>query len=409
MKKIILGAVIILTGISLFAFIQVTRADTVWDLTGDYTIDFVCTSGCSGTWTHYMSVDTMNLTTGNFSGTGNYHPGTPTWTHTGNVSGSNVGFTVDYDGSIYFVDVVGTIASDGSMSGTANNASQNFTWSTTTGTATTFQRYAEITAPEENEIVYGEVEFAAYLVDNDEDPVQWAVRRGTCAMGTNTVLGNVDGHNDPYNWEYDAENYTHTFSATADTSGWVPGHYCFILNPREDSEETDIRETRNFYIADGYVKGGGQIKEEIGPKPKDDYKISFGGQVWDLGSGNYSGEWQINFHNTGDEDYDKSNFHATEITVINFYNGNSNTCDEAMNMTLLGTLDGEEGYKVIFRAGDYGMGNVNNDEIYDTVRVQLFNGNTEIYDTHDGDFTDESNCVGTARTGLDAGNITIEF
>ena len=41
-----------------------------------------------------------------------------------------------------------------------------------------------------------------------------------------------------------------------------------------------------------------------------------------------------------------------EEKAINFYTGTSASCDEAMNMTLIGTLNGESGYKVIFRAGD---------------------------------------------------------
>jgi len=214
---------------------------------------------------------------------------------------------------------------------------------------------------------------------------------------------------------YNPAEYKYSYSVTTDVSSWVPGMYCFIFNPREDSGEEGIRLTREFYIADvnGYVSGGGQIREDIDgdgvDKNKDDYKISFGGQVWDLGSEGYAGDWQINFHNVGDDKFDKARFHATEITAINFFTGNSNTCDEAMNMTLLGTLNGEEEYKVIFRAGDFGTGR--DHDTSDTVRVELFNTiGTKIYDTHWGtEFTDESSCVGTARTGLDAGNITIEF
>jgi len=61
---------------------------------------------------------------------------------------------------------------------------------------------------------------------------------------------------------------------------------------------------------------------------------------------------------------------------------------------------------MIFRAGDSC-----NPEIDDTARVELFDPSRKrIYDTHwTSEFTDESNCVGTARTGLDNGNIKIEF
>lgn len=92
----------------------------------------------------------------------------------------------------------------------------------------------------------------------------------------------------------------------------------------------------------------------------------------------------------------------TNITDLNFFTGT--TCS-AMNFTAMGELNHEPGYKMIFRAGDSGE-----PRIYDTARVQIFNPQGgAIYDTHDGDFTDESDCVGTARTGLDNGNIKIEF
>jgi len=397
MKKI-LG---ILSGLVLtLAFASTVSAVENWDLTGTYTIDFVCTSGCSGTYTHQMNVTSMNLVTGDFSGTGNYY-GPPTWTHIGNVDGSSVDFVVDYDSSSYYVNVDGTIASDGSMSGTASNASQAFTWSTTAGYAT-FNRYAEITAPDEDEIVYGDVSFEAYLMDNDYDYVDWAVREGTCAAGTNTVFGNVDGHSNTYSWTL-ADTYKYEFTAVTDTSGWDGGMYCFIFNPREDSGETGIRLTREFYIAEGRVSGGGQIIEAVGPKSKDDHKVSFGGAVYNVGSAGYMGEWEVNFHNVEGDTFDKSKFHGTNIADINFFDGNNTSCYDAVNFTVYGEWNGNPGYKIIFRAGDFGSPGK-----ADTVRVTLYEGNNLVYDTHAiNEFEDESDCVGSARTGLDHGNITI--
>jgi len=63
------------------------------------------------------------------------------------------------------------------------------------------------------------------------------------------------------------------------------------------------------------------------------------------------------------------------------------------------------GYYIWFRAGD-----ADSPKGLDTVRVELYNpSNAKVYDTHGGDFTYESTCVGTARTGLDNGNIKIDF
>lgn len=102
---------------------------------------------------------------------------------------------------------------------------------------------------------------------------------------------------------------------------------------------------------------------------------------------------------------DKSKFHTTDISIINFSPPDSGTCVAAMNFTAYGKWNGMPGYKIIFRAGD-----ADGPKGLDTVRVQLYNpSNVEIYDTHDGDFTNESTCVGTARTGLDNGNIKIDF
>ncbi|MFC1727156.1 hypothetical protein ACFL0Y_01410 [Patescibacteria group bacterium] len=159
------------------------------------------------------------------------------------------------------------------------------------------------------------------------------------------------------------------------------------------------------------VSGGGQIIEEKGSKPKDNHKISFGGNVWDVGSAGYMGNWEINFHNVGVDEFDKSKFHSTDIRVINLYEGNTETCNEAMNMTMYGEWNGQPGYKVILRAGDFGPPGHFNEVSFDTVRIELYEpGVGKVYDTHSGgEFSDESSCVGTARTGLDHGNLTIEF
>lgn len=106
-----------------------------------------------------------------------------------------------------------------------------------------FSRTAEITSPSENEVVSGTVSFDAILNDKDkDDSVSWAVRKGTCAANTNTVFGNVDGFHDTYDW-----NYTN-FHASADTTLWKDGEYCFVFNPSESKGDTAIRETKEFTV-----------------------------------------------------------------------------------------------------------------------------------------------------------------
>jgi hypothetical protein len=263
-----------------------------------------------------------------------------------------------------------------------------------------FERSAEITSPDEDSIHVGNVELTAILIDDDtDDNVQWAVREGTCAAGTNTVFGNVDGHNDLYTWD------GVSFSSTWDASGATPGMYCFIFNPTESFADAPIRETREFWVADAYIHGGGHILATTSPdqKRKDWLDVSFGGWLADFGE--LIGDWTIQFHNVETDEFDKTTFHATEFTQLNMFNGNSGTCDDAFNFTAFGTLNGDDGWKVVVRGGDLDTPASQNP---DTLRVTLSKSGNPTYDTFGGAFPSESSCVGTARTRIDTGNLVIE-
>lgn len=111
-------------------------ASSSWDLTGSYTIVF--TTGATA-YTHSMTVSTMDVATGAFSGTGFYVADpTFTWNITGTVTGSTLSFTLVYTGNSpgYTVTGTGTIASDGTLAGAASDGTSNFTWATTSGAAT---------------------------------------------------------------------------------------------------------------------------------------------------------------------------------------------------------------------------------------------------------------------------------
>lgn len=107
----------------------------------------------------------------------------------------------------------------------------------------------EITRPEtEDQVLSGEYTFEAEYVDadSDADPVQWAIRAGTCNSGSsNIVAGNVDqfsgASSTPYMWN------GASFSSTIDMSDWEEGKYCFVVNPTEDSAPY-FRETRWFTL-----------------------------------------------------------------------------------------------------------------------------------------------------------------
>ena len=103
-----------------------------WDLTGDWVLEF-----------DYLGksyVHDMVLVDNTFTGTGGYPAGSPpysvTWTVEGIIDGDNIDMRIEYDDSTYYVDVVGTIAQDGTMSGTWGNLSQSGTWESTSGAAT---------------------------------------------------------------------------------------------------------------------------------------------------------------------------------------------------------------------------------------------------------------------------------
>lgn len=102
-----------------------------------------------------------------------------------------------------------------------------------------------IVKPGEGAKVSGWLKLKATYIDGDsvnDDTVNWAIRKGTCAANTNTVLGNVDGRNDVYQWD------GALFKANLDIRSLEAGEYCFVFNPTDDANQIDVRETRNFTI-----------------------------------------------------------------------------------------------------------------------------------------------------------------
>src|SRR5205807_5671771 len=108
----------------------------VWNISGTHAIVF------AGTYAHHMTVDTLvalsNKST-SFSGTGTYDADASyTWTITGTVVGSAVKFHIVYTGTGagYFVNGNGTIAPDGSISGSAlDSNSVSLPWTMPAGSA----------------------------------------------------------------------------------------------------------------------------------------------------------------------------------------------------------------------------------------------------------------------------------
>jgi hypothetical protein len=100
---------------------------THWDITGDWVLDF--------DYLGHLYIHDMTVTDNTFTGYGSAQFSAQTWTVAGIITGDDISMTIDYDGSSYYVDVVGTIASDGTMSGTWGNLGQSGTWCSSSGNA----------------------------------------------------------------------------------------------------------------------------------------------------------------------------------------------------------------------------------------------------------------------------------
>jgi peptidoglycan hydrolase-like protein with peptidoglycan-binding domain len=111
---------------------------------------------------------------------------------------------------------------------------------------TTQQSSLEITNPAvDGEVLAGTSTFMAEYQDQDldADTVYWAIRAGSCS-GTDMV-GNAPAspfHLSTFN------TVTGEFETTVDMSTWANGQYCLVVNPREDNDAFDERETRTFML-----------------------------------------------------------------------------------------------------------------------------------------------------------------
>ena len=150
MKRLVIVAVALL---ALTAPPVVASTPPAWNLTGTYTVEFVCTSGCETTYVHTMTIATSDNGTGAVTGTGFLSSDSSyTWTVTGTVSGSDVDLDIEWSGpagmEIYNpLLLTGTIGASGGMSGTAEDKQlRTFTWETTDGAGTPLATHLAFTA-----------------------------------------------------------------------------------------------------------------------------------------------------------------------------------------------------------------------------------------------------------------------
>jgi hypothetical protein len=132
-----------------------------------------------------------------FTGHGSYNGGGYDWTMTGSISGSKVKFAITYTTGTpgYVFSAKGTIAPDGSMSGTATDTlSQVLTWSMPAGTAHEVFSY---TAPVTNVVVNGH-----------SATFDFTIPAGVVYAGTVVRVGVTDGgHHGLDTWAHNGVNY----------------------------------------------------------------------------------------------------------------------------------------------------------------------------------------------------------
>ncbi|NNK62843.1 MAG: hypothetical protein HKO98_06490 [Gemmatimonadetes bacterium] len=154
----------------------------------------------------------------------------------------------------------------------------------------------------------------------------------------------------------------------------------------------------------GRVTGGGHVRN--GP-----WRVSFAGVVEAAeGREAETGRTTVvaHFHEVSIPAVSGRTFKARRVIAINFVlPDDPRRCHAAVFANMEGTLDGEPGWVMVYRANDGGPGK----DRVDTVRLSLFDpGGTEAYDmtgNPGADFPRESVCVGLGRANLTGGNLTI--
>lgn len=139
LKKIL--AYISVFGLTLVNSVIPVKAAEPWDVTGSYVVGFECTPACGGPYLHDASLTQTGSTV---TGDGGYPAGGPFTYHwnitSGSVSGNNINLSMTYDlgapGTV--MNMTGTIAIDGTLSGTWSDdlgGGRMGTWNTTSGNA----------------------------------------------------------------------------------------------------------------------------------------------------------------------------------------------------------------------------------------------------------------------------------
>lgn len=172
-------------------------------------------------------------------------------------------------------------------------------------------------------------------------------------------------------------------------------------NPFVTWEEVQVKGCKPVPVAK--VSGKAHLLEPVGERKKDWLHVGFWTETTLYSDDSVVGNVLFDILNAGDNSLDGSRFRGSDVVEMNLFDGDSPSCNLAMNMTVNGVFNNVPGYSIILRAGEGPT---------DTARLTVYDGpdatGSVVYDTHSaGEFADESNCVGTARTGVDIGDIVI--
>lgn len=161
-----------------------------WDITGDWVLEF--------DYHDSLYIHDMKVIDNTFVGTGGYpsdsDPYSITWTVAGTIDGDNIEMRIDYDHNSYYVDVVGTIAQDGTMSGTWNNVGQSGTWASSSGVATgetcKYEYFVKIITPADGSYVDSGMWYTDDTMKTEIGPQIWGAY-ATIQEKTNDPCGEL--------------------------------------------------------------------------------------------------------------------------------------------------------------------------------------------------------------------------
>lgn len=171
MKRVLIGVSLITS----FAVLPVTvqaasppqagaiQRVPVWNLVGNYIVNFDCATCVP----HNITIRAYDPYTGSFWGDGIYAVNPSyTWSINGQLNGNVVSFRILYTGvqAGYSVMATGTIAPDGSMAGTAVDASgSRFGWTITSGVAVSYANHGQFVSAQANKQMAAQSNFGMPL------------------------------------------------------------------------------------------------------------------------------------------------------------------------------------------------------------------------------------------------------